>query len=252
MKFLKKMLLVGLLPGYLICQAQNVQNKEDVPLDLGYRVLPMGDYNGSAYTISGKQLRNLPVTNLSAVLAGLVPGYFARQVQGGGLVNEQNSFWIRGQRSNSPDVLVLVDGQERDFAVLSSHEVESITVLKDAAATALYGMRAGSGAILVTTRKGAKGKPQVELTAQIIAQQPLKELKSLNAADYARQHNIARHNDNLDPLYSNYDIMNYAKNDPNSILYPNVDWADKYLKDIRWSQRYNLNIQGGTEKVHIS
>ena len=131
---------------------------------------------------------------------------------------------------------------------LSSHEVESITVLKDAAATALYGMRAGSGAILVTTRKGAKGKPQVELTAQIIAQQPLKELKSLNAADYARQHNIARHNDNMDPLYSNYDIMNYAKNDPNSILYPNVDWADKYLKDIRWSQRYNLNIQGGTEK----
>ena len=248
MKFLKKMLLVGLLPGYLICQAQNVQNKEDVPLDLGYRVLPMGDYNGSAYTISGKQLRNLPVTNLSAVLAGLVPGYFARQVRGGGLVNEQNSFWIRGQRSNSPDVLVLVDGQERDFAVLSSHEVESITVLKDAAATALYGMRAGSGPILVTTRKGAKGKPQVELTAQIIAQQPLKELKSLNAADYARQHNIARHNDNMDPLYSNYDIMNYAKNDPNSILYPNVDWADKYLKDIRWSQRYNLNIQGGTEK----
>lgn len=163
-------------------------------------------------------------------------------------MNEQNSFWIRGQRSNSPDVLVLVDGQERDFAVLSSHEVESITVLKDAAATALYGMRAGSGAILVTTRKGAKGKPQVELTAQIIAQQPLKELKSLNAADYARQHNIARHNDNMDPLYSNYDIMNYAKNDPNSILYPNVDWADKYLKDIRWSQRYNLNIQGGTEK----
>lgn len=90
------------------------------------------------------------------------------------------------------------------------------------------------------------------MTAQIIAQQPLKELKSLNAADYARQHNIARHNDNMDPLYSNYDIMNYAKNDPNSILYPNVDWADKYLKDIRWSQRYNLNIQGGTEKVHIS
>lgn len=248
MKFLRKILLVGLLPGFLISQAQNVQNKEDVPLDLGYRVLPMGDYNGSAYTISGKQLRNLPVTNLSAVLAGLVPGYFARQVQGGGLVNEQNSFWIRGQRSNSPDVLVLVDGQERDFAVLSSHEVESITVLKDAAATALYGMRAGSGAILVTTRKGAKGKPQVELTAQIIAQQPLKELKSLNAADYARQHNIARHNDNMDPLYSNYDIMNYAKNDPNSILYPNVDWANKYLKDIRWSQRYNLNIQGGTEK----
>ena len=62
MKFLRKILLVGLLPGFLISQAQNVQNKEDVPLDLGYRVLPMGDYNGSAYTISGKQLRNLPVT----------------------------------------------------------------------------------------------------------------------------------------------------------------------------------------------
>ena len=90
------------------------------------------------------------------------------------------------------------------------------------------------------------------MTAQIIAQQPLKELNSLNADDYARQHNIARHNDNMDPLYSNYDIMNYAKNDPNSILYPNVDWADKYLKDIRWSQRYNLNIQGGTEAFNPS
>ena len=166
MKFFKKMLLVGLLPGYLLCQAQNVPNKEDVPLDLGYRVLPMGDYNGSAYTISGKQLRNLPVTNLSAVLAGLVPGYFARQVQGGGLVNEQNSFWIRGQRSNSPDVLVLVDGQERDFAVLSSHEVESITVLKDAAAAALYGARGANGVILVTTKKGKSGDTQISLDAR--------------------------------------------------------------------------------------
>lgn len=248
MKFFKRILFIGLLPGFLISHAQSVRNKEDVPLDLGYRVLPTGDYNGSAYTISGEQLRNLPVTNLSAVLAGLIPGYFARQVQGGGLVNEQNSFWIRGQRSNSSNVLVLVDGQERDFAVLSSHEVESITVLKDAAATALYGMRAGCGAILVTTRKGTKGKPQVELIAQLIAQQPLKELESLNAADYARHHNIARINDNMDPLYSDHDIMNYAKNDPNSILYPNVDWTDKYLKNMRWSQRYNLNIQGGTEK----
>ena len=76
MKFLREILLVGLLPGFLISRAQNVQNKEDLPLDLGYRVLPMGDYNGSAYTISGKQLRNLPVTNLSAVLAGLVPELF--------------------------------------------------------------------------------------------------------------------------------------------------------------------------------
>ncbi len=59
------------------------------PWILGYRVLPMGDYNGSAYTISGKQLRNLPVTNCSAVLAGLVPGYFARQVQGGGSADER-------------------------------------------------------------------------------------------------------------------------------------------------------------------
>lgn len=249
MKRLKKLLFLGLvLPGFLNSQAQNAPNKEDVPLDLGYRVLPTGDFNGSAYTISGEQLRNLPVTNLSSVLAGLIPGYFSRQVKGGGLINEENQYWIRGAGSNSNKVLVLVDGQERDFGILSSHEVESITVLKDAAATALYGMRAGNGAILVTTRKGVKGKPQVELTAQVIAQQPLQDLNSVDAADYARHYNIARINDHLDPAYSRYDIMNYAKGDPNSELYPNVDWADKYIKDLTWTQRYNLNILGGTPK----
>lgn len=248
MKNFRRILTIGLLPSFLMVQAQNVPKKEEVPLNLEYRTLSAEYYNGSAYTIQGKLLRNLPVTNLSTLLSGLVPGYYSRQVQGGGLINEENPFWIRGTRSNAGGVLVLVDGQERNFGILSSHEIESITVLKDAAAVALYGMRAANGAILVTTRKGVLGKPQVELTAQIIAQQPIGELNSLNAADYARQHNIARKNDGLALLYSEYDIMNYTKKKGASELYPNIDWVDKYIKSIRWTQRYNLNISGGTQR----
>lgn len=249
MKFIRLFLLLGLLPYALTIQGQDTSLKEAVPqLNLDYRILDIEEYNGSAYRIFGEQLRNLPATNISALLAGIIPGYFANHKQGGGLANEKTDFRLRGVRSNAGEVLVLIDGQERDFGILSSHEVESITVLKDAAALALYGMRAANGAILITTREGKQGKPQVELTAQLIARNPLGSIQSLGASDYAKQHNKARINDGLSPLYSQNDIENYLAPEVHNELYPNIDWQDKYLKKRHWSQRYNINILGGNEK----
>jgi len=151
---------------------------DKVPLDLVFRQMDARDFNGSAYTISGDEIRNLPVTNLTNLLGGLIPGFYSRQTSGG-MVDERPSLWLRGSRTYSEGVLILVDGQERDFSVLSPHEIESITVLKDAAGSVLYGMLGSNGVILVNTRKGRTGKPSVELTAQLINQQPVNLLNPL-------------------------------------------------------------------------
>lgn len=226
---------------------EEAENKKE--LKLSYRNIDIDDYNGSAYRISGEQLRNLPISNLANAISGLIPGFYSRQ-RSGGIVNENPEYWIRGQRttSTSDGVLVLVDGQERDFGNLSPYEIEEIIVLKDAAASVLYGMRGSNGAILVNTRKGALGKPQVELTVQMINQQPVKQLKRMNALGYATHYNAARVNDGQSPFYSDHYLSQY-RNEVNSELYPDVDWVDEMLKKSSWMQRYNLNMHGGSQKV---
>ncbi|MGD9555846.1 MAG: SusC/RagA family TonB-linked outer membrane protein [Mangrovibacterium sp.] len=218
-------------------------------LDLVFRQLPVQDFNGSAYSLSGDEIRNLPVTNLTNVLAGLVPGFFSRQSERG-MGSGGASYWIRGLRTYSEGVLVLVDGQERAFGTLSPHEISSITVLKDAAATVLYGMRGANGAILVNTIKGKAGKPSVELTAQLINQHPVNLLKPLTALDYAENYNKALRNDGMDEtnMYDDWYLLQYRKG-INSEIYPDVNWMDEYYKKSTWLQRYNLNISGGSNRT---
>ncbi len=224
---------------------------EKPPLDLIFRKMDAADFNGSAYTISASDIRNLPVTSLSNLLSGIVPGFYSRQTQGG-MVNAGSSYWIRGIRTYSEGVLVLVDGQERDFGVLSTHEIESITVLKDAAAVVLYGMRGANGIILVNTRKGTIGKPSIDLTAQLINQQPVNMMKPLSALGYAENYNAALKNDGLDEtkMYSQSYLSNYRnRTGANPELYPDINWLDKYYKRNNLLQRYNMNISGGTERT---
>jgi TonB-linked SusC/RagA family outer membrane protein len=225
-------------------------NEKGKTLDLNYQQLDPEIYNGSAYRISGEQVRNLPVSNLSNAIAGLVPGFLTRQ-QSGGMVNENPSTWIRGSHTTSgaEGVFLLVDGQERAFGSFSPYEIEDIIVLKDAAAVALYGMRAASGAILVNTRKGKSNeKPQVELTVQLINQEPVGQLERLNALDYSTHYNAALINDGQEPMYSDYYLSQY-RNGVNNELYPDINWLDDYMKRSSFMQRYNLNVSGGGERV---
>lgn len=230
-------------------KSQTNTDAEEEPLDLIFRRLPATDFNGSAYTISGDEIRNLPVTNLTNVLAGLVPGFFSRQKEGG-MVDEGADYWIRGLRTYSEGVLVLVDGQERAFGVLSPYEISSITVLKDAAATVLYGMRGANGAILVNTIKGKTGKPSIELTAQMINQHPVNLLEPLSALEYTEHYNRALKNDGMDEtnMYAAGYLSQY-RNGINSEIYPEVNWLDEYYKKSTWLQRYNLNVSGGSNRT---
>lgn len=218
-------------------------------LDLGYKKISVADFNGSAFTITAHELRNLPVTNLTNLLSGLVPGFFSVQTSGG-TVNEAAEYWIRGIRTSAEGVLVLVDGQERAFGVLSSNEVESITVLRDASMSALYGTRAANGIIFVNTKKGRKGRPVVELTSQMINQQPLGMLTSLNASGYATHYNAALKYDGLDAskMYTQSYLKQYRNREiANQELYPDINWRENYFKKSNWVQRHNLSISGGSD-----
>ncbi len=229
----------------------NDSTRTKEPLDLIYRKISADDFNGSAYTISGDQIRNLPVSNLVNLLGGLVPGFNSRQAQGG-MANESPSYWIRGSRSYADGILVLIDGQERDFGVLSPYEIESITVLKDAAATVLYGMLGTNGVILVKTKKGSTGKPSVEFTTNLINQQPISLLKPLGSLGYAENYNKALKNDGMDEtkMYSQYYLAQYRdRTGVNPELYPDVHWLDNYYRSSTWLNRYNVNVSGGTKRT---
>ena len=230
---------------------QKAEKAEQKPLDLIFRTIDAADFNGSAYTISGEEIRNMPVTSLTNVLGGIVPGFFSLQPEGG-MVNESANFWIRGTRTYSEGILVLVDGQERDFGILSSHEIESITVLKDAAGTVLYGMRGANGIILVNTRKGLIGKPTIEFSYQLINQQPVNILNPLNVSEYAEHYNVALKNDGLDEtkMYSRYYLSHYRnRSGVDDEIYPEINWLDRYYKKSSWLNRYNMNVSGGSDRT---
>lgn len=220
-------------------------------LDLGYRKMRIEDFNGSSYTITAKELENIPVTNLTNLLSGLVPGFFSIQTSGG-TVNESADYYIRGIRTNAEGVLVLVDGQERDFGVLSTQEVSSITVLKDAAASVLYGTRAANGIILVTTKKGVMGKPTVQFTTQVINQQPIGMLTPVDALTYSTNYNQAMQYDGKDAssLYSTFYLQQYRnRQGVNSEHYPDVNWMNDYFRENSLVQRHNINVSGGSERT---
>lgn len=246
-----KKILPCLVVLFFLGYSEVVHAQEKDTLDVDLKKIARDEYNGAAYTIWMDDLKNLPVTNLTNLLGGLVPGFFSYQTSGG-TVDEGADYWLRGIRTTAEGVLVLVDGQERTFGTLSSQEVESITVMKDALASVLYGMRAANGAIMVKTRKGVKGKPVIELTAQAINQKPLNLLKPLGGLQYAERYNEALRNDGLSTgnMYSNDYLEHYRnRTGVNEEYYPDVNWMDDYFKKSSWVQRYNLNISGGSDRT---
>ena len=148
----------------------------------------------------------------------------------------------------SRDALIMVDGYESTLANLSVHEIETVSVLKDAAATAIYGMRGANGVILITTKHGADRPLQVEFSAQAGVNTPFRTPKFLGAADFATLYNEALVNDGLAPVYTEADIKAYRDgSDP--VFHPDVDWQKELLKKTSLQQNYNLSFSGGNRVV---
>ena len=170
---------------------------------VGYNVQKKETITGSISTITTKDLKQSPTANINNALAGRMPGLLVNQFNGGEPGNDAAQLNIRGKSTyGKSDVIMIVDGIERDMSYLSPDEIETFTILKDASATAPYGIRGANGVIIVTTKRGRKGeKPTVDFKASVGVSEPIRYPDYLGSAGYATLYNEAMLNDNpsLDP-----------------------------------------------------
>lgn len=212
---------------------------------------------GAITTITTKELKQSPTTNLSNALAGRMPGLLVNQFKGGEPGVDQSDIFVRGTATYNTDnnaqrPIMIVDGVERDFTYLSPDEVETITILKDASSTAVYGVRGANGVILVTTKRGKSEKPSVTLKAAFGRSAPIKFPEYLGSADYAVLYNEARDNDKnmAATRFTQSAIENFrnAKGDNSDGLGYNTDLFDYAFKPS-YQQDYSLTVTGGTQRV---
>lgn len=208
---------------------------------------------GSITTIEPGLLQQSPTRALSNNLAGQLAGVIAVQRSGEPGADGSN-FWIRGISSfqnSGRSPLVLVDGIERTLDDMDPSEIESFSVLKDAAASAVYGVRGANGVIIVNTKRGKLGKPTVDIHYEQGFTRPVKLPGFIGSTDYLSLMNELSQDGGGSVVYSPELIEKYRTNaDPE--LYPNVDWLDAITKDHASNQRANLTVTGGSDVLRYA
>ena len=245
--------LAGLCGIPMTVSAQvTLSDKTSQKVDLGYGVEQTEFLTTAAVsTITAEELRRTSAISLADALYGKVLGLNAYQNTGfKGEEDRGASFNIRGvQTTGERDILILVDGVERPIDRLSVEEVESVTVLKDAAAVALYGHEAINGVLLVKTKHGNKdGKYHFKVGASHKIQFDPKSADMVNAYDYATALNRARLNDGATVAYSDAELAKF-KDGSDPLVYPNINWKDEVFKNTAHETNAYLSFFGGTEKV---
>lgn len=236
----------------------DVALEEDVKMLNEVQVVAFGQQKkvtvtGAISNISGKELLQTPTGSLTNALAGRVLGVSTVQYSGEPGADAASIF-VRGivtlSKENSAP-LIQVDGVERDFNQIDPNEVESITILKDASATAVFGVRGANGVILVTTKRGTEGKAKISVSTYFGVQVPTRLLEFANSYQYATYYNEAQRNDGVTPDKYKFqpDALDAFKNHSNPLVYPDVDWLGYLLKDGAMQSQHNLNISGGTQNL---
>jgi len=211
---------------------------------------------GAQSAISTKELVQSPVANISNSLVGRMPGLFATQGSGEP-GNDQSRILIRGVGtfSGNQSPLILVDGIQVDnYNNIDANEIESVTILKDASSTAVYGIRGANGVLIITTKRGKTGAPVLSYTYNRAFNTFTGIRDQMNSYDFANSFNQALKNDTyvnggiFTPRYSEADLAKY-KSGEDPVFFPNIDWYDVMLKKTSLQQQHNLNIRGGTDRV---
>ncbi|MDR0510676.1 MAG: TonB-dependent receptor [Rikenellaceae bacterium] len=245
--FLSQNVTVGTQVVINIALQTDVNQIEDVVV-VGYGKQKRGSIASAVSTIGRTELK-APTSNLTNNLAGQLAGLIAVQ-RTGEPGRDDAEFWIRGistYRGGSTP-LILVDGIPREFSNIEPDEIESFTILKDAAATAVYGAEGANGVILVTTRRGAISKPKISLRAEYSLASPQRLPDFVDSWQFLELANEARFNDGQDPYKTAEEIELYRSGaDPD--LYPNSQWMKDLLRTTVPSQRYTINFTGGSENA---
>ena len=267
---------IGFIPQQIKAHTggMNVQLREDAQnlnevVVVGYGTQKKADLTGAVSSVSGTEIASRPVTDATQSLQGLVPGLLVSN-DSSGRPGSSGTLTLRGQGnlSGTGHPYVLVDGIEMDLSDVNPNDIENISVLKDAAACAVYGARDAYGVILVTTKRGQEGKARVNYQGSVGWNSPTVLPDMLNAVEFANMWNDGCKNAGSTRLYSTEKIgllEQYIK-DPSSVdpwqelpananMNPafenqekgigNVDYFKLHYKDASFKQRHNLSVTGG-------
>lgn len=210
---------------------------------VGYGTQRKIDMTGSVATLEGEEIVKSGNTNITNSFAGRLPGITA--VSGNGKPGVGSQITIRGISTfgdNSP--LIVIDGIVRTIDQVDPNEIASISILKDASATAVYGSRAANGVILITTKRGEIGEPVISYNGFAGIQNPTAYPELMNGYQYAITRNAARENMGLSPMYSESEIEEIRQG-----LWEETDWYDLTLNNAAFQAQHNLNISGGSDVV---
>jgi len=248
---------LGYLSEHVSVNGQSTLNIKLVPditkLDevvvVGYGTQKKANLTGAVGSVRMDDMESRPLTNSSLALQGTVAGVYA--LQSSGKPGDDNAvIAIRGVGTfgdNTP--LVVIDGMPGNMSDVNANDISSISVLKDAASSSIYGNRAANGVILITTKKGTAGKMKISYNGYMGIQNATRLPSVLNSVDYATLYNEAAVNSGRGARFSADDIQNYAAhNDP---MYPDIDYFKVYYGQAN-TQNHRLSISGGNENVQYA
>lgn len=215
---------------------------------VAYGVQKKVSITGAISSMKGDDLLKTPAGSISNMLSGQVTGISSVQYSGEPGADAADIF-VRGIATwNDASPIIQVDGVDRDFTQIDPNEIESITVLKDASATAVFGVRGANGVILITTKRGAAGRAKISFSTSAGINFLTKQLDFANSYQYASYYNDMQVNDGGVPTFSNEQLEKFrTHSDP--ILYPDVNWLDYCMKSSAFQSQHNVNISGGIDKM---
>ena len=236
----------------------NVNLKEDAQsLDevvvIAYGSQDKGLVTSAISSIDNKELIKSPVASVSNTLAGALPGISSVQTSGQP-GNDAADIYVRGVGgldNSMSKPLIMVDGVEREFSQIDPNEIESISILKDASSTAVFGVRGANGVVLVTTRRGKQGKAKVSVSTSLGLQQPISLVEQTGSYEYARFWNMKNRLDGVteEKQYFTPEQIEAYRTGSDPIMYPNMKWMDYVFNNVFLQSKNNVNISGGSDNV---
>ncbi len=268
----QEVLIEGTAPLNIVME-ENAIGVDEVVV-VGYGTQKKINLTGAVGAISSEELAERPVQNASQMLQGLVPGLNISQSQGGSL-NRTPDINIRGLATigegSTGSPLILIDGVEGDINALNPQDIDNISVLKDAAASSIYGSRAPFGVILITTKQGVKGKTTINYNNSARWSKPIRMPSMMDSYTFAYYVNDTRINSGETGYFSeeriqriidfqNGDISYGTVEDPRNpsiwgngwrVGNDNIDWYDEYYRDYTFSQEHTISASGGSDKMQF-
>ena len=249
--FKEKMIEVGNKGIVDVSMEEDIEALDEVII-VGFGAQKKASVVGSITNVEPGKLSLTPSRSISNNLAGMVSGVIAVQRSGNPWFNNSD-FWIRGISTftGNANPMVLVDGVERSIHDIDPEEIESFSVLKDAAASAVYGVRGANGVIMINTKRGKIGKPQVDVRFEQSFTSPIRLLDYVGSGKYIELMNEMNAENGEVPFMTEAELLNYKyQTDPE--LYPDVDWWNVIAKDHAQQTKANLSVNGGSDILRYS